>query len=205
MQQTETTEPGLDNVNSTDDLDTRIASAEKQLAKLREAADDADAEAERWRVTFEREPTSESHANQAIYGQRAVNARAALEAFDKEQRQPLIASRNAAIRERENARLLASVAELDAAFAAVRDSLVAAAKALEALPPALWRFESTRQSVRVAVSLEHSSITHRLAEINRDIAEQVPGVRVQFINTGDPGLLRVDIERAAKVPAVLRG
>src|SRR5262245_41584261 len=84
----------LQTETTTTALDRKIEAAEGQHRKLIESAGDAEAEAQRWQTTFEREPTEQAHATAAVARQRAKNAQAAAEAFERDTLAPLVAERN---------------------------------------------------------------------------------------------------------------
>lgn len=65
-------------------LTEQLASARAMLAKLKAAAEDADAEAQRWQTTFERDPSPEAHTSSAVAVQRAKNAAGAVEKQEQE-------------------------------------------------------------------------------------------------------------------------
>jgi hypothetical protein len=69
----------ISNAAPTSELETQLATARVALAKLQEAANDAAAEADRWRIAFEREPTAQAHMEHVVAEQRARNASAAVE------------------------------------------------------------------------------------------------------------------------------
>jgi|GEM_PF-4182789 len=60
-------------------IEDQLATAKDSLVRLQEAANDAKAEAERWRIAFEREPTAQAHTEMVVAQQRSVNAAAAAE------------------------------------------------------------------------------------------------------------------------------
>jgi hypothetical protein len=65
------------------ELEAQIAEASAQLALLQDAASDADADAQRWQVVFERDPTTEAHAEASVAAQKAKNAHAKVSAFNE--------------------------------------------------------------------------------------------------------------------------
>jgi len=68
----------------TDAESGELRSARVELRRLTEAAVDAEAEAERWRIAFEHEPTAQSHSGLVVSQQRALNARAAAYASERD-------------------------------------------------------------------------------------------------------------------------
>jgi hypothetical protein len=122
--QTEMTKTETDNQAPTDE---QIARAKAHLDKLRAAAGDADADADRWQTAFEREPTAQAHTNAAVAAQKAKNARVDVETFERVTLQPLLANqRRAEIAKVETAVLAqqkAAIDELDGAFATLVEAI----------------------------------------------------------------------------------
>jgi len=106
-----------------------VTAAQEKLTKLQEAAADADAEATRWKIAFEREPTVQSDGESRVAAQKAINAHAlvaeaqvALERAQAEKRAAELAAAKAQIAAEQEA--------VEKRFAAACAAIAAAAKEL---------------------------------------------------------------------------
>jgi len=152
----------------------QIESAQAKLAKLHEAATDAAAEAARWQTAFEREPTPEAHQNQAIWSQKAINARSVAGAFERDALEPLIAN------ERKTARdaITREVAAMDARILSEFDSaMTLVAEGIQAMDDAIASL-ARHHGARVAAQRE-GAVVHQLSleQIMRAANSKLSGLR----------------------------
>jgi uncharacterized protein YPO0396 len=171
--------------------DRDIAAAKKELAKLRDAADHLEAEAQ---ALVEADEASEAAALATLVMQRrARRARAAADEYEageyRELRRQHARQRAAA----DAARLKQCADELDAVVNRAGETLAAAIAALDALPSGIRRFARDTQELSCPVSAHHTSIEKRLAEVYSALAG-VTGVRLYFIDS-QPGLIKLEAER----------
>lgn len=181
-----------------------LTRAESQREKLVAAAGEAKAEAERWRVTFEREPTAQALAEYGVHTQKAKNAAAAVEAFDRDVLGPLRDRERLARRERDEAAMRSIVDRIGEARDEARDALAAAGKALGTLVSTLGEFDRRLQSSSVAFSIEHAQIGRVLERIQREVEIDGGRLAIEFFNTSQVGELRASITLDADVPHSLR-
>ncbi len=129
---------------TTPTTEEQLDAARAELAKLEELANDAEAEAQRWATTFEREPSEEAFTKQAITKQRAKNIREEAQAF---QRGPL----NDLLAQQANAEREIAQAELDKELNAIMEKfdrtgrlLADALREMDGSLNELTRFERVR-------------------------------------------------------------
>lgn len=129
--QTQTTETKKAPGQLIEQLAEKVKAAEAQLETLRAAAGDAEAEAQRWEVTFKREPTEQAHAKKGVAAQKAVNAREAVETFERETLAPLVRQLRSAKAAAARAEYEAKERALRAKFETAFDHFVAAISGLD--------------------------------------------------------------------------
>ena len=188
------------------DIDAQIADAEAQKTRLEGAAEDAEAEAERWRVTFEREPTAQAHTEHAVAMQKAKNARTAVATFERDtigallerksakEREELAVQHRAAIedgriaRERLSRAVKTFIADLDGAAKDLRDALEAQRTTAQTAP----RYET------------------EIARVNEELVMYRGGpydphhFNIAFTDQGSAQTLGIHIARPCNVPGQLR-
>lgn len=158
--------------DTTPQLAPEVEAARAALANLQGAADDAEAEAQRWATTFEREPTPQAHTNAAVSKQKAVNARATAQAYERDVLQPLV-QRQIAAERAEIAR------ELDATERAALRRFEVASEHLESfvreLDGAIAEFGALHlprhEAQRAGVPRGRLSLADTVARMNERLAE----------------------------------
>ncbi len=121
----------------------RIETARAQLAKLKQAVDDASAEAKRWALAFEREPTAQADTEARVCGQKAKNAATAAATFEQEVLQALIDEKRNAERALVGAEVERERVAVLGQFDDAADAVVAAAQMLDGALAALTAYHAT--------------------------------------------------------------
>lgn len=154
-------------------LEQQIETGQARLAKLREAAEEAEAEAGRWRTTFEREPTAESHANKEIYAQRAKNASAAAEQHEREVLAPLLTKRELARQQAIRSELDGKASKILEDYESALDLIVAAADRLNEATRELAAQANPRHAARFkgVQNLHPLSLTSIAVTMNQKLAK----------------------------------
>ncbi len=194
-------------------LDDKITQARHALATLNEAAVETEAEAQRWQVAFEREPTAEAHQNLAVWTQKAKNARAAIEKHEAEVLWKLEAERKAQQFKAAAAKYDQQVARVQEEMDAACDAFIAAARRLDGAIDELRKLGEVRLEVRevgyqpIPVRLENfvDSFNTRL-RVAFPVDRAYPHTTHTRCSFGSSdAFVVVEINRpAAKVPQVLR-
>lgn len=154
-------------------LDEQIAQATAMRDKLAEAAVEVEAEAERWRISFEREPTAEAHTNAAVFSQRAVLARAAVGTFENDKLTPLVGAKRKATDAIERAALAEKLdwtkaeklmARIEAAVTGCRKEVTDATAELAAF--LLTRLDDGRRASELGLSIQPEKLTRLVMAMN---------------------------------------
>jgi len=195
------------NTSSSGQLET----ARAQLARLNEAATDAQAEAERWRVAFEREPTAQAHTESVVAAQRAVNAKAAAETFERETLQPLETAARKAVRDRFAAELDHEMRETEQAFEDAGRAFVQAAGLLSAATQRLGSVHDRRQAAqRASVAIGALEMDHFVARANAAMdplmgsAHEIDSRWAKLNYAGSNDVLTLHFRMPAGAPSVFR-
>lgn len=152
-------------------LERQRDDARTSLDRLREGADDAKAEAERWRVAFEREPSAEAHTEMVVAQQRAVNAWAAADQYERETLQPLEIEHARARRNAISAELQEVQEHAEEAFRAAARLIVEATAQLDSALSGLAAVQLKRAAARSEnVPLPPASLVHFM-EIGNAVLE----------------------------------
>lgn len=196
------------------DFDAEISGAEAQLAKLCGAAEDAEAEAARWRTAFEREPTSESLANKEIFGQRAKIAKAAAETFERDQLNPLKSAKRQAQLNTIDRELSREIRAAEAQFTKAGNTLFDLAQSLDAAVEQWSALHEKLQTARAAgvavnaVSLERviAALNEKLSPLRGNAHElATKHAHIAFVEgAGNDVRIHLEINRPAAVPTTVR-
>ena len=158
-------------INTAADLEKQCSAASASLARLQEAATDAKAEAERWRVTFEREPTAQAHTEMVVAQQRALNAEAAAQTFEAGTLQPLATRLRHQKRDAVAADLAREHEAVTQAFSRAARMFVDAAGQLDAAMALLQPFQEKRAAARgEAVSLAPAGLEWFAEVMNQELS-----------------------------------
>lgn len=163
-------------VTETTDLATEVSKARAQLERLRGAAADAQAEADRWQTTFEREPTPQAHTSAAVAKQKAANAKAAAERFELETLAPLIAKQQSQADDAERAVLAkrfdwakaeALIERIEEGASEFQRTLRSASDELAAF--LLERLDSSQKASALGLAMPPQSFARLVMEMNERI------------------------------------
>jgi hypothetical protein len=195
------------------DFDSEIGKERAQLEKLEGLAQDAEAEAARWQTAFTREPPPESHTNAAIYGQRANNARAAAQAYDRETVQPLLKQQRQAERDGITRVLEQEQTAAERTFARAVTLIHDGARLLDTGIAELTtvhehRLEAQRQGAIVppfSLARIVDALNEKLAELTGQ-PHELPSrhANIKFVDEGRTAYVTVNINRPAAVPTPVR-
>jgi hypothetical protein len=129
--------------------DEQIGAAKAHLKKYQDVAADAESKRDRWRIAFEREPTVEARDNRDIWTQKAINARAAADAYDRDVVRPAVARQRRAEIGKYETEVLNQQAGAIAALEGAFDKLV---DAISAFDSAIGDWESLHHARVLAAS-----------------------------------------------------
>lgn len=153
-------------------LSQQIEAARGKLAALQSAADDAEAEAQRWATTFEREPSEEAFSRKAVTAQKAQNARAEVGAFERDTLGRLLAQERQAEREAIARDLHAKEEAVRERFARAIESVAAGVRELDAAIAVLAELHGPRLEAQGAgVPLYPLSLTNIIGELSGRLRE----------------------------------
>lgn len=183
-----------------------LADVRAKHEALVKAADDLHAEAERWRLTFEREPTADAYQNRAIFEQRAVNAQAAAAAYEQDVVVPVVGRQNALRRARDTNKLEAARTRISEMQIGAAAHFFAGIQCLQALVELMNAFDVERKASPAAGAVSLEPISVQLAQIQQRVEAVVPQVfGMEYLNHGNDGTVKAYINVPAKLPAGLVG
>jgi AraC-like DNA-binding protein len=145
--------------------------------KLAAAALEAEAEADRALIAFEREPTGQAHSDSAVATQRAVNARETLGRFERETLAPLVAEqqreldaaeREVLARETDWSHAQTELERLESAASTCHEQLRTATNGLARF--LLARLERQQRAQQLGLHIPHASYSRLLQEVASSLA-----------------------------------
>jgi hypothetical protein len=182
------------------ELTSALEKARAQLERLNEVATDAETEASRWETTFQKEPTPQAHTSAAVARQKATNARAEAQAFERETVNRLERQKqeNETAIERELLRIntdwMHAEAELERMLEAVVSCRATLGEASKALVDFLWeRHHASPRANSLGLGLGPKSLERVIGELNAKLQDRDAPTSLAFVYTGNPGLLRLEV------------
>lgn len=204
--------------NETQDLDGEIATAEQQLEKLKGAADDAKAEAERWTTTFEREPTEQSFAKMSVAKQRAHNALGDAIKFEGKTLALLRAAKQKQLDDAERAELREKLHwdRVTEHTNKIRDAILTLARTFDEEIPAIAAVLCERRDLApragaLGVRFDHvgfdrlideisAAVVHEIGPKQGGIDNVIRHVKLVYGGSGVDQTVRLEMQRPAPVP-----
>ncbi|HEY3237384.1 MAG TPA: hypothetical protein VGJ84_21875 [Polyangiaceae bacterium] len=197
------------------DIDTKLASAHAEHTKLVQAATDAKAQADRWRVTFKREPTPQAHSSFVVAEQEAENAQTAADEFERDVMKPLEKAQRQAERDATGAARAREASKAVEGFTRAAEQFRDAAHTLDAAVLQLAGLHESRlAAAQQGVRLQPISLANIIDELNQKLKSALPAaahelpakfVDMSFIDDGRDARIVFTVHRpASAVPTPLR-